>query len=239
MTELIKLSASRLKTHSNCNRKYWYTYHSEIEEAKHPAALIGTIVHRTIEQTYRTLMTDGADTVVNPLMTYYEVMQEELQKHPDVEVEHKLRQDGATMVNNYSFARLPTHIEYEFKLPFPSLEEPLCIIHGFMDQVYDWGFIDMKTSKRKPNQLILDNDLQFVLYYWAYQQCFGKEPERSVWYHLRTGEELEARSLGARSKLHAATQAVTKLLEDNHRQDWVKNISESCAWCSYRQHCLG
>ena len=53
ITGLKVLSASKLKTFNACNRKYYYEYVDKQPSKKHPAACLGSAVHKTIERVYK------------------------------------------------------------------------------------------------------------------------------------------------------------------------------------------
>lgn len=58
--ELIKLSASSIKTYGQCPRKYYYTYINkpDIEKVKRPHLELGLFVHDVLEDFHKTLMQD-------------------------------------------------------------------------------------------------------------------------------------------------------------------------------------
>jgi CRISPR/Cas system-associated exonuclease Cas4 (RecB family) len=227
---LVTLSASKLKTFSNCPRKYWYDYVERVETKKHPAAVLGTAVHKTIERGYK--------EETPPLIIYGQEYNAE-SKRQEMPVVGKIFQDGIEMVARYDFtARTPQELELEFRLPFPNAAHPLCMIHGYMDQLYDWGFVDLKTNKRKPLRGVLDNDLQFIVYTWGFKELTGYDPEASVWHHLRTGEDLIADTAGE-DKVDLAQRVIERILESQMTGIYDKNVGDPCLFCPHKEPCLG
>lgn len=234
--ELVKLSASRLKTYSSCAKKYWYEYVERVETPKHIAAIMGSAVHQTVHN-YYSAAREGLEPV-SPLVDYVRVWGEELKFSPDTQVDQKVFVDGMDIVQRYDFQRrVPLVTEFEFLLPFPDPIEPICEIHGFIDQLYDWGFVDLKTSKRKPAQVLLNNDLQFILYRWAFYSVTGESARQALWHHLRTGEDLQSNANP--EKVDFATRVIERILESQERGTWDRNVGEACLFCQHRTPCLG
>src|SRR6185369_12394938 len=152
MSELITLSASKLKTYTSCPKKYWYEYVQKDDKTKHPAAVLGTAVHRTIEKLHR-----GEQDAAGPIFLF----SQEYQKESDANglpMDNKLFKDGMGMVELYDFTkRQPVEMELKFTLNFPNTAHALCQIVGYIDQVYENGFVDLKTNKYKPMRGVLDN----------------------------------------------------------------------------------
>jgi len=227
---LITLSASKLKTFTACERKYYYEYIDRRESKKHPAAALGTAVHKTIERVYK----EGTD----PAPIFLAEFDKEIVQYEDVDVDlRKYRADGVKMVQLYKFdRRVPVEMELEFLLPFPNQAHPLCNIRGIIDQTYDWGFVDLKTNRSKPLHSVLDNDIQFILYDWAYNEIYNTPAVNRVWNHLRTGEDLYADTTG---KLDNATRAIERILEKQVTGIYDRSIGDPCRICNFRLPCLG
>jgi len=231
ITGLKVLSASKLKTFSACNRKYYYEYVDKQQTKKHPAAALGTAVHKTIELVYK--------EQVDPVLTFANTFNAELELAgiDGRDIKPELLRDGVKMVSNYKFdRRTPKEMELEFLLPFPNQAHPLCQIRGFIDQSYDWGFVDLKTNKFKPLGGVLDNDLQFIVYDWAFAEIYGYQPSNKIWHHLRTGEDLYAETTG---KLDNAVRVIEKILDSDMTGVYDRSVGEACRICPHRLICLG
>lgn len=238
MTNDITLSASRIKLFTSCERKYYYEYVEEVKKPKHPAALVGSAVHKTIERVYREFG--------NPIDIFHQCWDEQRAENPETVPTQTHYNDGIKMVTRYEFAkREPLDMEVYFKLPFPNKSHPICYIQGYIDHIYDEGLVDLKTSKRKPLQGLLNHDPQFIIYGWAYEQLYGKQPELISWHHLRTGEDIPADVLSKDklSLLNAYVNDLVFTISDQGLSDldiwWPKRIGEACIFCSHRKVCLG
>jgi len=226
---LLTLSASRLKTFSACPKQYYYAYIDKQDTKKHPAAVLGTAVHRTIERVYR----DRTE----PVSTFIREFDAEAEKCGVEDPRSKYKNDGIKMVGDFDYGkRIPKESELEFTLAFPNQAHPLCMVHGYIDQAYDWGFVDLKTNARKPLQGVLDNDLQFIVYNWAYKEIYGQTAQQRIWQHLRTGEDLKADVEG---KEDLAARVIERILEADFTGIYDKNIGAPCILCNYRAICLG
>jgi CRISPR/Cas system-associated exonuclease Cas4 (RecB family) len=99
---LITLSASKLKTYSACPRKFYYEYMDRQESEKHPAAALGTAVHKTIEKVYR--------EQTDPAVTFLATFDTETAEFDETVDLRKYKTDGIKMVSNYKFERrTPVH----------------------------------------------------------------------------------------------------------------------------------
>jgi CRISPR/Cas system-associated exonuclease Cas4 (RecB family) len=234
--ELPRLSASKLKTFSSCPKKFYYEYVDRQESTKHIAAIMGTAVHKSIDSVYSARRNGHASQDVDIL--YHIAWTEEFIRSPGAVYDRKVFEDGLGIVKRYDFEkRTPNATEFEFRLPFPDPIMPMCEIHGYIDQMYDWGLVDMKTSKRKPAQVLLDNDLQFIVYAWAFYNIVGENPNHVLWHHLRTGEDLEFNL--SIDKVDLASRVVERILESQESSVWDRNVGEACLFCSHRRVCLG
>ncbi len=245
------LSASRMKTFTSCHRKYWYNYVEQHPYIKNMGQIRGTSVHKSVEEKFRDIKSGNVQNV-DPLLVYDDTFGKEMSNSPGTVFVRSEYDLGMKMVRLYDFqGRIPAQVEQEFILPFPDSENPICMIHGFMDQVYSWGLVDMKTTYAKPKLGVLGYDLQFILYNWAYTQLYGEKPQAVIWQHLRTGEDIIADVQGE-EKLRYTIRAVQELLETLKITEWHKeavgeipielferNPGTACMMCSYRVPCLG
>jgi hypothetical protein len=100
---------------------------------------------------------------------------------------------GEEILKNVDWSLKPIEIEKSFSLPFPSKENPVCIMRGIIDMVVDGGIIiDHKSTKTKPTKKKLSENYQFAIYAWAHREIYGELPVKVYWNHLRTGELIEA-----------------------------------------------
>lgn len=191
------ISASRLKVFKTCHRQYEYKYvlphNDRPADDKNVAALLGTALHKAIELKYG----EGK----SPTGVFQTVMMETLdewekQKYKINALDYYPRamKVGKDILNKFNWDQFnPIALEWSFTLPFPNPENAIVNITGVIDLMDMNGtIVDHKSASIAPNQDELDNDPQFILYRWAYEQAYGYKPYKVIWNHLRTGRLIEA-----------------------------------------------
>ena len=242
--DLQTISASKLKVFKTCAKQYYYSYivprGDRPERDKNVAALLGTALHKAIEERYR--------NNANPTVVFQTVMSETLTEWEDKEYKiiaadyyPRALSVGKEILRNFNWDWFtPLHLEYKFTLPFPNKEYPIVNITGVIDHIDSLGFIaDHKSDKLAPNQDELDNNAQFIIYYWAYEQMYGHPPKGIYWNHLRTGKLIEANiANNYRDKLLQLEHDILSML--NMKYFARINMSDTCRKkCSFFEQCYG
>ena len=191
------VSASKIKVYRTCARQFQYKYKmaraERPEDHKNVAALLGTALHKAIELYYKEKK--------SPTATFQSVMTNTLDEWEEAKFKinaldyfPRAMKVGKDILKTFNWDQFnPMELEYEFTLPFPSVENPLVNMTGLIDLLDMSGMIvDHKSATTAPNQDELDNDPQFIIYYWAMLQIEGIPPWKVVWNHLRTGKLIEA-----------------------------------------------
>ncbi len=191
------VSASKIKVYRTCARQYQYKYKVAFadrpEDSKNVAALLGTALHKAIEMRYRENK--------SPTAIFQQVMGDTLDEWEDKRLQIKARdyfpramKVGKEILNAFPWTHFnPLDLEYAFTLPFPNPQNPVVNMTGYIDMLDMSGLVaDWKSASVAPIQDELDNDPQFIIYYWAYQQIHDVPPWKVIWYHLRTQKEYEA-----------------------------------------------
>lgn len=220
-----------MKVYQQCPRKYWYENIAKFPKGpRHPAALLGSSFHKAIEHWHKPAEGDTR----SPVQFFDDHYRQACAKE-GIEFDQLLWSDGVHMVINYEVRRQPIQMEREFKLAYP-VDKPRYILHGYIDQLYDWGFVDLKTNKKRPTQKDLDEDLQFIIYAWAFEQIQGYPPLRSVWYQARTGKDIDADVVGKTSRIDAVMDAID---QSYFLDDYPRNESFLCRFCPFYDPCYG
>lgn len=125
-------------------------------------------------------------------------------------------------------------IEYSFKI---NLYDDVFIV-GKMDRISGGNIFDWKTSSRPPKKL--DNDVQSIIYDYAYEVIF-KEKARSV--------NVASLSKGIlipymASELHEREifdKIIPKMIRTIRNEQYERQglFNHSCFRCSYKEGCLG
>ncbi len=239
------ISASRLRVYRTCQRQYYYKYalphNSRPDDDKNVAALLGTAWHKAIESKY-------IDKTINPVTVFQDVMETTLTLWENSGYKINMRDyySTALKVGTEGLRKTdwdlfnPIALEQEFILPFPSAEYPIVNMKGYIDLIdMDGSVVDHKSKASAPAQDELDNDEQFLLYAWAYDQIYGYKPNRVIWNHLRTGRLYEA------NVLHDYDDKLAQLSDDvnammGNKYYARRQMDKVCKTeCSFYQLCYG
>jgi hypothetical protein len=235
------LSASKLKLFKLCAQKYKLTYVEPMAQevsTQNIASLVGTAIHKAIEMWYK----NGANPRTTYRDTFYNTLAEWESKQANVI--GKVSQsfvEGQKMIEGIKFEdMIPTDLELRFSLPFPNKENPICVINGVIDMVTaDECVIDHKSKNvKEPNLNELANDVQFLLYAWAYKELTGKFPRAVYWHHLRNGKLYEVDVMSDYDKKIARmTEDLEAMLTATRFQR--KELDRFCTdYCEFFSHCF-
>jgi hypothetical protein len=177
---------------------------------------MGSALHYAIEQYYL----NGNDAPAQVFSRHYnDAVASAVNSENGLVATHligKASQLGREIINEMDWEKFdPTHIEYGFKLPFPT-NSPRVLMRGFIDMITaDERIIDHKSSSKKPTAAELANNPQLLIYVWAYKELFGKFPKSVHWHHLRTSELLEAKVMeNYDEKIKKLEAALDAILQD-------------------------
>lgn len=231
---MLTFSASKVKTFHSCRRSYYYKYIEHLESKSGARAVLGRCVHKAIELGFQ-----GED----PLQIFAHEWAEQSQEIEDRKGIGRIYDEGLKMLIQYNFEQTPPiEMEIGFELPFPDAEQPVCIMQGYIDQIFPGHIVvDLKTGLRRPLRGVLNNNPQFVIYNWAYEQLYGETPE-IFWHHLRTGEMIQADVRGP-EKVKEIVDALLEIMEFRDFGDDIRayhrNVGTECSYCPFRKPCLG
>lgn len=222
---MLKVSANRLKIFIECRNKFYLKYILGVEEPKNIYAIRGMAVHRAIEMFYK----EGA----NPFQTYEETWNKEIKEH-NIEHSNKLFYEGDAILEIYDWAPMAADTETYFCLPFPDRENPIVLIEGYIDLMYDDVLVDIKTAKYKPTQAQIAKDLQFIIYSWAAKELYPEKEMRVYWYHARDAEYIPV--VGAEQSIHLVTDSIQKL-EQFLQNPILETKTQVCRYCLNPEMC--
>ena len=125
-------------------------------------------------------------------------------------------------------------IEQFFKLP---LDDNVFLV-GKIDRISDGNIYDWKTSQRVPTDL--DNDIQLMIYHYAYMRTYGKKPE-GVFYGILSQGVLVPYKFNKFyfSELFDSIipEVVDKVRNNSLNKDGLFRKG-SCHRCPYIKHCV-
>jgi RecB family exonuclease len=230
-------SASRIGTYQTCPRLYYYQYVDRQEQPKHILTLMGSALHKAIEAFYK----QGAQ----PLPVFSKEFYGSLRQLDAAtglrgkESPGEVFMIGKSILEKIDWSFKPLEIELGFNLPFPNKEHQVCDIRGFIDMIAEDGtLVDHKSGKTKPTKKKLSDNVQFLIYMWAYRQLYGQFPSKMYWHHLRTGELVEVTIDKYEERLVTLTALIETIKSDTvfekvEQNGFCRNV------CNFYEKCWG
>lgn len=174
---MIKISASLIKDYLSCSQRAFYRLYEPQESIETEYMAMGTVVHNAIEKYWDNY--ERAFEYVNEQL--------ELLNLPE---DLDTRRVGLSLKNFFNtftpFLTDMDKIEEYFKIPF----KKGVYLTGKLDRVtWDGIIFDWKTSFKVPDSI--DNDIQFIMYHYAYRKLYGKLPEKVYYVSLPKNKMVE------------------------------------------------
>jgi len=241
---LPKISASRITLYRLCAKKYYYTYinKSDSQGVENVYTLFGTALHKAIEGYYRAESEQSATAIFQEeFMGQLTTWQDTAMDVRDLEMGDTLFVEGKKILKSLNWDQFkPIETEYRFLLPFPA-QSPICYVDGIIDMIDDTDrIIDHKSKKgKKPDLVAMQHDPQFILYYWAFQQIYKRNPMGVYWHHLRNGEVYNTHvDIHFERKLEQLTVDICTMLE---AQTFARKTYDAFCYrfCPFHTHCYG
>jgi len=172
---MIRLSASLLKDYIVCPRQAYYRINNSGEGLQTLAMSIGSTAHSILEK--YPFDKDGAFGAIDSTLERFvgkttPSLKIQIEKYLNVYFDkfiHMVSEDD--------------EIEKFFRVRFDNVEP---VIVGKFDVVHNNDVIDWKTSKKLYNKM--ERDIQFIIYYLAYQKEYKRYPTNVFYASLHSGE---------------------------------------------------
>lgn len=237
-------SVSALKTIGTCGKQYEFRYRQVAARPEAtPPLVFGSAVHKCIERLHK------ENDKWNP-GDWMRMWNDEWYNYASTVNWEGFRKSqfdklGGTMLANYVEKNEGVEV-LEIEVKFPSKKGEAYNIgqfatKGIIDQVRRLPngkllVVDLKTSKEKPDPLLLRADPQFTLYWNVIRQRYGEEP-LLAWLHLRTGDLIYTK------RNEKDLDLVEEMLKEgqyrvNHEM-FARNIGFHCKFCPFMKDCLG
>lgn len=219
----INLSASAIADFIRCSQKVLYRRTRPFPEIKSKEMIIGTIAHLALEKAWNNR--DRAYEIVRT-----EAKLEGLSKADKTNLEFQM---DMFFLNFSHLVGKDDLIEYYFKVP---LYDDVNIV-GKMDRVHQGNVYDWKTG-RVANKL--GNDVQCIIYSWAYKKLFEKEPISVCIAALAKGEIIPyvENKIFVNEVFDRIIPRMIKTIK-NENYERLGMFNHSCFRCSWKIGCLG
>jgi len=220
----IYLSASSISDFIKCPQKVFYRLGKSVKEVPSKEMIIGKIAHKAIE--------DGWEDRGKSYDIIHKMSgTEKLSKADITNLEFYM---DMFFLNFKGLLSNKDLIEYNFKLP---LHDDVFLV-GKIDRISNKNLFDWKTGQKLP--MNLGNDVQCIIYDYAYKQLFKEEPSSICLASLAKGELIPYRA----SEIHVNelfTNIIPRMIKVVRNSDYERLgiFNHSCFRCPYRFGCLG
>ncbi|MCF7823499.1 MAG: PD-(D/E)XK nuclease family protein [Candidatus Marinimicrobia bacterium] len=273
--ETIELRQSTLKTWLSCPLMYKFRHIDKLEPAfRYPGTVHGSALHLVLSWLHEGLWKGDLRSLYTKALNYqlYASEEEHIPVRWGGEIDKEieaLKVNAVEILENYrskSYNRdaLVLFSEVQFRVKILGY-----LFTGTIDQVRKNSdgtveLLDFKSSKMRPNQYAIPNDLQLTLY--AYACKFGELLVDGIWvkpnmlvdsvgiYFLRAHEGYKRKTGNSNvgdekgDPFFRTTKSIQDLrafrTEIRHQlsamvKPWYYPNTASCAFCSYTAHCIG
>ncbi len=194
MTSLPVFSATKIDTYQTCIDSYIARYLMRMPGVQTTYSLLGRALHTAIEHMYTTGEPGH--------FVFQDIINKDAQKASYGDVAgysySDLMRIGYSILDTFDpslYTPMILHgapvLEQSFWCKFPTKENPLCLLRGYIDMVTDDGrIVDFKSSSVKPSKNKVKKSVQLLIYAFAYADEFGKLPNAALIHHLRTNKQL-------------------------------------------------
>lgn len=220
----INISASLIEDYLSCNRKVHYRINRPKTVESPKEAVIGDAVHRSLE-----LFWDDRDKALDF-------------------VNKVLDEGGIATVSNVAFSTMcidnffdnfrdyltsTDAIEKGFKI---QIERDVFVV-GKMDRISNNSVFDWKTSRNPPSQI--SNNVQFVLYNWAYEKLNKRKPTGVYYGALTKGKLIRYRHESFYEDV-LINQIIPDIISSIRNKRFSPNgvFRHACFRCQYSSTCL-
>lgn len=237
--EIIKLSASAVKTYEQCPRKYYYNYIEKAPRKQWPHFDLGHLCHKTLEIFHEIYLKEGTEKMrsLPKLMGHsfkiarkeYSHMSDDLVAEAKVllaDYLEKVKREGMPLVKGIETA-------FDFYL------RDDIRIRGFLDRLdveKDGRFhiVDYKTTK---NEKYLDEFQLLVYGLWLYENDPNIDSFKASYILLRHGCKHKEYEFNAADVIRVKKELINYADRIKNENAWMPIPSMLCNWCDFKEIC--
>jgi hypothetical protein len=219
----VYLSASSINDFIKCPQKVLYRIKKTVPEVKSKEMIIGLIAHSAIEHGWKDK--ERALSIIDS-----EVKKNKLSKSDRTNLSFMM---DIFFLNFRDKLGDKDLIEYNFKI---SLYDDVFIV-GKMDRISGGNLYDWKSGSKLPSRL--GNDVQCIIYEWAYEKIFSAKPKSICLAGLATGELIPYQ----KDKLFYSEvfdRIIPRMIRTVRHNEYERlgMFNHSCFRCPYKAGCL-
>lgn len=236
--QLIKLSASAVKTYDQCPKKYFFNYIERAPKRQWDHFDLGNLCHETLELFHIAYMKDGTDkqTLSQMMGTSFTQARKKFMKMSDV-----LRAEGKDLLMDYlkmiQKNGMPNVKGVETSFSFNITENIL--VRGFLDRLdimKDGRFhiIDYKTTK---NVKYLDEFQLLVYGLWLKRKYPSVDSFKGSYLLLRHGSTLKSYDFNIEDVNKIEKDLISYANRIREEDIWTAIPTPLCNWCDFKGIC--
>ena len=221
----IHISASLLVDYIQCNKRTFFRINAPESSVSSKESKIGVAIHRVIEEhpDNKSLGTAMLSNLLGSIEG----------------IEDADTRFGLLCIENY-YTRFSPLLDSGSALSekfFKIKLEPDVFLVGRIDRISNGIIYDWKSKRVPPKKLV--DDIQFLIYEYAYRKIYGKKALYSVFGALATGEHIVHRSTEL-GKSTLFEELIPAVIANIKRGTLPKTglFSGSCFRCQYKGTCL-
>ena len=221
----ISLSASGIKDYMECPLRWWYRRNLSGEAEPSPELTVGLAVHNAIDKHW------------NDEKAALKYAMAEVKHLEPVQVLKTQRMLNSFRTHFISYLSPEDESEVSFYIPLKKFEGQEVVVRGRIDRILKTGQVfDWKTTAKPPRSI--DNDVQFMLYYWAYRERYKKAPTGVYYASLAEGKLITYHH--NENLLQALLKKyIPEMLTCIVREQFppLGLFNDKCYWCQFREVC--
>jgi len=237
--QIIKLSASAMKTYEQCPRKYFFTYIEKAPKKEWDHFDLGNLCHKALEVFHKIYMEEGTNKgSLSKLMKHAFT---EARTSLGKKLEDKMIEEAYNLLMGYlknvSKSGMPLVKGVESAFTFKIREDIL--IRGFIDRldvIKDGRFhiVDYKTTK---NEYYLE-PFQLLIYgLWLRQEFGNIDSYKASYVLLRHNSKYKEYEFNAFDLDKTEKQVISYAEKIGTENTWVPVPSKLCNWCDFKEIC--
>lgn len=239
--EIIKLSASSMKTFDQCPKKYFYTYIERVPRKQWDHFDLGNLCHKTLEIFHSVYMEDAENNEnLTNLMGYAFSKAREEFKEVGVDIiteAKKLVQGYLDLVNTKGMPNVKG-VETSFNF---NLSEDI-MVRGFLDRIDlmnddMYHIVDYKTTK---NEKYLEPFQLLVYGLWLQKEHPEVDNFKASYILLRHDSKLKSYDFNKYDVEKAKEKILdfaSKIKTAESQEQWIPIPTPLCNWCDFKDIC--
>lgn len=236
--EIVKLSASSIKTYEQCPKKYYFTYIEKVPRQEWDHFDLGNLCHKSLEIFHKIYMEEGNKKgSLNKLMSHsFSTAKKEFEK-----ISAELRDEAKSLLMDYLKVMVSNGMPLVkgVETPFNFKITDQILLRGFIDRLdlsKDGKFhiVDYKTTK---NTKYLD-PFQLLIYgLWLKNQYPDMEKFKASYVLLRHSSKTKDYEFNSEDLKKAEKEIISYANKIKVEDQWMPVPTALCNWCDFKNIC--